>query len=169
MKGERYGCCVALAAISPGKMFKKILKKLRLSQEGQGLVEYALILVLVAVVVIASLLVLGPTVAQAYCKVVGALQPGSCAANTASSSNGVITSVSANRTGGGNGNDVVVTITVSSNTSVTVSDSQSGGTAGATCASSCSVTLSGVGQNAGTVTVTATAGGSLSAGYSVKS
>ena len=160
MKGERYGCCVALAAISPGKMFKKILKKLSLSQEGQGLVEYALILVLVAVVVIASLLVLGPTVAQAYCKVVGALQPGSC---------GAITSVSASRTGGGNGNDVVVTITVSKNTSVTVSDSQSGQTQGTTCASSCSITLSGVGDNAGTVTVTATTGGSFSAGYSTKS
>jgi pilus assembly protein Flp/PilA len=140
-------------------MFKKILQNLRLAEKGQGLVEYALILVLVAIVVIASLLLLGPTVAQAYCRVVGALQPGSC---------GVITTVSANRTGGGNGNDVVVTITVSTSTSITVSDSQSGQTGGTTCASSCSVTLAGVGNNAGAITVIATAGGSLSASYPAK-
>ena len=100
-------------------MFKKILKKLSLSQEGQGLVEYALILVLVAVVVIASLLVLGPTVKQAYCKVVGALQPGSCSVTTTAPGTGAITSVSTTRTGNGNGNDVVVTITVSKSTSFT--------------------------------------------------
>ncbi len=35
-------------------------------EEGQGLVEYALILVLVAVVVIAVLTLLGPAVAQVF-------------------------------------------------------------------------------------------------------
>jgi pilus assembly protein Flp/PilA len=49
-------------------------------EEGQGLVEYALILVLVAVVVIAILLVLGPAVQNVYCEVAEALQPGSCVA-----------------------------------------------------------------------------------------
>ncbi|MBN1566156.1 MAG: hypothetical protein JXA10_20125 [Anaerolineae bacterium] len=42
--------------------------RFRLEEElrGQGLVEYALILVLVAVVVIAVLVILGPTVAEVY-------------------------------------------------------------------------------------------------------
>ena len=37
-----------------------------INQRGQGLVEYALILVLVAVVVIAALTLLGPTVAGIF-------------------------------------------------------------------------------------------------------
>ena len=36
------------------------------SEEGQGLVEYALILVLVAIVVIAVLMVLGPTIGNVF-------------------------------------------------------------------------------------------------------
>jgi pilus assembly protein Flp/PilA len=39
-------------------------------EEGQGLVEYALILVLVAIVVIAALLVLGPAVGNVFSRVV---------------------------------------------------------------------------------------------------
>jgi pilus assembly protein Flp/PilA len=35
-------------------------------EKGQGLVEYALILVLVAIVVIASLMVLGPIIGNAF-------------------------------------------------------------------------------------------------------
>lgn len=42
-------------------------------EEGQGLVEYALILVLVAIVVIAILMVLGPTVGNVFSQIVGAL------------------------------------------------------------------------------------------------
>ncbi len=38
-------------------------------QKGQGLVEYALILVLVALVVIAVLTVLGPTIGNAFTRV----------------------------------------------------------------------------------------------------
>ena len=48
------------------------------NEKGQGLVEYALILVLVAIVVIAVLLVLGPAVSQVYCEVATGLQPGVC-------------------------------------------------------------------------------------------
>jgi pilus assembly protein Flp/PilA len=40
------------------------------SEEGQGLVEYALILVLVAVVVIVVLVVLGPTVGNLFSNVI---------------------------------------------------------------------------------------------------
>jgi len=37
-----------------------------LREKGQGLVEYALILVLVAIVVFAALLILGPTLGNAF-------------------------------------------------------------------------------------------------------
>lgn len=39
---------------------------IRLTQKGQGLVEYALILVLVAIVVIAALMLLGPVIGNAF-------------------------------------------------------------------------------------------------------
>ncbi len=42
-------------------------------EKGQGLVEYALILVLVAIVVIAILTILGPTIANVFSNVVEAL------------------------------------------------------------------------------------------------
>jgi pilus assembly protein Flp/PilA len=42
-------------------------------EEGQGLVEYALILVLVAIVVIAILLVLGPAIGNVFSSVVDQL------------------------------------------------------------------------------------------------
>ncbi|GAB1469887.1 hypothetical protein MASR2M66_07640 [Chloroflexota bacterium] len=38
-------------------------------EKGQGLVEYALILVLVAIVVIAALMVLGPVIGNVFSKV----------------------------------------------------------------------------------------------------
>lgn len=42
-------------------------------EEGQGLVEYALILVLVAIVVIVILSVLGPTIGNVFSDIVGEL------------------------------------------------------------------------------------------------
>lgn len=42
-------------------------------EEGQGLVEYALILVLVAVVVIAILLLLGPVIGNVFSNIVSAI------------------------------------------------------------------------------------------------
>ena len=42
-------------------------------EEGQGLVEYALILVLVAIVVIAILLLLGPAVGNVFSQIVNAI------------------------------------------------------------------------------------------------
>lgn len=41
--------------------------------KGQGLVEYALILVFVALVVVAALLIFGPKVGDLYSSIVGAL------------------------------------------------------------------------------------------------
>lgn len=43
------------------------------NEEGQGLVEYALILVLVAIVVIAILLLLGPVIGNVFSTIVDAL------------------------------------------------------------------------------------------------
>ena len=43
------------------------------SERGQGMVEYALILVLIAVVVIAVLIVLGNQVANVFCNISGAI------------------------------------------------------------------------------------------------
>jgi pilus assembly protein Flp/PilA len=43
-------------------------------EEGQGLVEYALILVLIAIVVIAVLLLLGPVVGNVFSVILGYLQ-----------------------------------------------------------------------------------------------
>jgi pilus assembly protein Flp/PilA len=52
----------------PGEILKKGENAMLFSphERGQGLVEYALILVLVAIVVIAALLVLGPVVGNAF-------------------------------------------------------------------------------------------------------
>jgi pilus assembly protein Flp/PilA len=51
-------------------MFKSIRNK---KSKGQGMVEYALILVLVAVVVIAALTVMGPQVRIVYIKISAAM------------------------------------------------------------------------------------------------
>ncbi len=51
-------------------MHKSFFKK----QRGQGMVEYALILVLVAVVVIAALSIMGPQVSTVYIRVGGAIK-----------------------------------------------------------------------------------------------
>ncbi len=49
--------------------FKKLFKEQTEEQEGQGLVEYALILFLVAVVVIAILILLGPQIGRVFSSV----------------------------------------------------------------------------------------------------
>jgi pilus assembly protein Flp/PilA len=54
-----------------GKEVRKMLFLPR--EEGQGLVEYALILVLVAIVVIAILLLLGPVVGNVFSNLVSNL------------------------------------------------------------------------------------------------
>ena len=44
-------------------------------EEGQGMVEYALILVLVAIVVIVILTLLGPAIAGVFSQIVSAIRP----------------------------------------------------------------------------------------------
>jgi len=48
-----------------------------INERGQGLVEYALILVLVAVVVIAVLLLLGPIIGNVFSRLIDSLPSGS--------------------------------------------------------------------------------------------
>lgn len=42
-------------------------------EEGQGIVEYALILVLIAIIVIAILMILGPAIGDVFSDILGAL------------------------------------------------------------------------------------------------
>jgi pilus assembly protein Flp/PilA len=127
----------------------------RPNEEGQGLVEYALILVLVAIVVIGILLLLGPAISEVYCEVVNTMQPGEC---------GAITSVNAVRDGNGHGNTVVVTITVDQATAVTAT--WPGGSASTSCSGSCTITITT--DDAGTVRVRDDVGGVMSAPYGAK-
>ena len=54
-------------------MSKMVWRKGRVSQRGQGMVEYALILVLVSIVVIVILLTMGNQIQNAFSNVVAAL------------------------------------------------------------------------------------------------
>ena len=85
----------------------ELLQKRR--DEGQGLVEYALLLMLVAVVIIAILTILGPQVGEVFSRVSSSLGGGG----------GGIASVTAVRSNGGQGNNVSVTVTVNSPTTIT--------------------------------------------------
>lgn len=141
-------------------------------QDGQGLIEYALILVLVAVVVIAILTLLGPQVGNVFSRVVNGLGVaitddggggGNDGGGGGNASDGTITAVTAWRAAGGL--DVVVTVSVSASTNVTVVDSQSGKAASVGCDPNCTVTLPAVGPNPGAVTATAAGGSSMTASY----
>jgi hypothetical protein len=112
-------------------------------QQGQGLVEYAVILVLVVIGVVISLMSFSITIGNVlYNPIIEQFDKGP------------LLGIIAQRAGYGNGNDVIVTITVSGTTSVTVTDSQSGQTVSTACTGTCQVTLIGVGHEHGTVTVT---------------
>ncbi len=124
------------------------MKHLIKRERGQGLVEYALILVLVAIVVIAILLLLGPVVGNVFSNVVSHLDipvgPGHIASVGTANVSG----------------NVVVTVTVSQATTVTLSVTQGSGTIVGTnpksCTGSCTFTIAGPSVNG---TVRAAAGG----------
>ena len=135
------------------------------SQTGQGLAEYAMILSLLAVVVIAVLAILGPAVGNIFSNVVDTLENRAAPEPGDPPEENLIMGVSAQRLGFEHANDVLVTVNVSASTSLTISDSQSGQSVTTACGGSCQMVLASVGQNAGTVTVTASGGGSATAGY----
>ena len=56
-------------------MLKRIRGLVRLNEQGQGLVEYAMILVLVATVIIIILGVFGESVRDIYCDITNQLDP----------------------------------------------------------------------------------------------
>ena len=61
--------------LSPNLLRKEEISMLFSPKEkGQGLVEYALILVLVAIVVIAALMVLGPVIGNVFSKINSSLR-----------------------------------------------------------------------------------------------
>jgi len=66
--------CVANVSLNmkPHRLLEK-LRQLVTREEGQGMVEYALILVLIAVVVIVVLIVLGNQVQNVFCNISGGL------------------------------------------------------------------------------------------------
>jgi pilus assembly protein Flp/PilA len=135
------------------------MKKLIRSEKGQGLVEYALILVLVAIVVLAVLLLLGPTVGNAFSNIVANLQ------RFSGGGSGPITQVSASRAIG----VVSVTVMVSTDTSITVSTTSGNVTApssrNCTAGVPCTFNVTGVGNpSEGTVTASG-GGGSASASW----
>ena len=61
----------AMVSVAAGRMIMREL--LRRAERGQGLVEYALIIALVAVVVIAALVLLGPAISSIFMTISSAL------------------------------------------------------------------------------------------------
>ncbi len=139
--------------------------KVRVREEGQGLVEYALILVLVAIVVIAILLIVGPAVSQVFCQVTNKLQAGSC-----SIGGGDITGASADYDpGAGMGATPSVTLTISVNpdvTAVQVSGDISKGNIACSGGSCSDVISNGSIPSTGSATVTVKSGGTGTASVS---
>jgi pilus assembly protein Flp/PilA len=137
-------------------MFRKTLNKFPIPQEkGQGLVEYALILVLIAVVVIAILLNLGPAVAQVYCRITNSLQPGSCV------SGGVIASYQATKIG----SSLHVNVTVSQNATITVNVPGKPSQSQSCTPSSCPQLTFGSISGSGSGTITSSAGDNVTFSY----
>lgn len=127
-------------------MIKKILK----GKKGQGLVEYALILVLVAIVVMIILALLGPAIGNVFSNIVAALEDVGGGSNR-------VTGVSVSYTppSGPAQSRLRVTVSVSGTTDVTLSGTVSG--TRANCSGSCQFTFTGVPSSG---SVTASGGGS---------
>lgn len=138
------------------------------SRTGQGLIEYSMIMSLLAVVVIAVLAILGPAVGNIFSNMVTTLDPKTGLNPGEPRQEIQILGVSAQRLGADHANDVLVTVNVSGPTSVTVTDSQSGQSLTTRCSASCQGVLVSVGHQASTVTVSAAGGASASAVYGPK-
>jgi pilus assembly protein Flp/PilA len=94
------------------------------SQNGQGLTEYAMILSLMAVAVIAVLAVMGPAVGNIFSNVVNTLDQRAETEPQEPPEENLTVGASALRLGFEHSNDVLVTVNVSATTSVTITDSQ---------------------------------------------
>lgn len=128
----------------------------RRGEGGQGLIEYVLVLALIALVGVAVLTVFGHQLSLFTDKVlmlVGVMGGSS------------VSSVRAERSDGGSGDDVIVKVATLQEITITIADSQSGQSVSLSCNSSCQSTLAGVGANAGTITVTDEDGRAISVTY----
>lgn len=123
----------------------------RAGEQGQGLAEYALILVLVAIVVIVILSVLGPAIADLLAQVTMVL-------------NGGIAVVDVELTGAGAFSNLRVTVMTSEQTTVTLTTSE-GPSGSASCQPNqrCEITASGV--SSGSFTVSTDSGAETSGTY----
>ncbi len=134
------------------------MKKLIRSEKGQGLVEYALILVLVAIVVLGVLLIMGPTIGNVFSNVVDNL------VKFSGGGTGAISAVSAQW----NGAVVRVQVTVSQpNTNVTLSVVSGGGNpapGSQVCTGTCTFNINGPSITGGRVQASG-GGGSRSADW----
>jgi pilus assembly protein Flp/PilA len=126
------------------------MKKILARKKGQGLVEYALIIVLVAIVVIVALQLLGPIIGNVFTDISDALQAGGGGGGGGGGS-GVITGANATYGLG----QLTVSVAVSTSTNVSIGGSVSGG---GPCSGSCQFTFPGA-PGSGSATITAAAGG----------
>jgi Flp pilus assembly pilin Flp len=128
---------------------------MRRDQIGQGLVEYATSVTVVAVLMLIGLGLIGPAVGELFDTI------GQQVGMT-----GIVTGVIIERASHGLGNAIHVTVGVTRDTVISVRNDASDETEGPIlCRGSCLVILAGVGPDAGTVTVTTEAGHAASAEY----
>jgi pilus assembly protein Flp/PilA len=118
-----------------------MIKKILTGEKGQGLVEYALILVLVAIVVMIILALLGPAIGNVFSNIVAAIgNPGGGAS---------IYNVGPATQAG----PIVTVVFQRASTSINVSASATSGSASVSCSgTSCTCTVTGAGSS-GTVTI----------------
>jgi Flp pilus assembly pilin Flp len=128
----------------------------RRGEGGQGLIEYVLVLALIALVAVAILTAFGHQLSAFTDKVltiVGVMGGSS------------VSSVRAERSDDGSGDDVIVKVTTLQQTTITIVDSQSSQSVSLSCNNTCQRTLAGVGADAGTITVTDDEGRAVSTTY----
>jgi pilus assembly protein Flp/PilA len=71
---DLFSSTISVSRVGGNPLGKVVSKVIFLPfQEGQGLVEYALILVLVAIVVIAIMLLLGPTIGNVFSNIIAVI------------------------------------------------------------------------------------------------
>jgi pilus assembly protein Flp/PilA len=133
-----------------------MIRKFLNSKKGQGLVEYALILVLVAIVVMIILALLGPAIGNVFSNVVAAIENPGGGNITASVGSPDVDPV------GPNNYKLTVPVTVSNETNVTLSSG--GNSTTVPCNLSCAPTLSGL-PSSGTYTVKVHGGKTYSGSY----
>ncbi len=132
--------------------------KIKRNCSGQGLVEYALVLVLVAVVVIGILTILGPQIGNVFSRVTIGLD-GSGGASAGAAQPVIVKVENVTHVG----STVTMTITVSEATGVTLTDSNGAPSPPATLCDTVCVASIVVGGPSGVVTVSA--GNSVDVSY----